>query len=199
VTGLEHVAIASKPLVRDFSNWLPQFGNELGGVFDEMGRHSKEAEQGLHILEDGISGLTNAVAGSIPVFSKLFDALQYISTYGETVKIGELFGVPEAATHGSGVKQFGDTAVDAFTRAYNAGKLYNGTLGVTIGYYDQMNRDLASAAANFDRVFGITLNSQQANLQLAQSITSLSDSLAENGRHWDITTAAGQANRARPG
>jgi hypothetical protein len=83
VTGLEHAAIAAKPLVDEFSNnFLPALGKNLGSLFDTMAANSKEAEGGLRALEDTINDTVIVTRDLIPVLAKVGDVLQVGTTGG---------------------------------------------------------------------------------------------------------------------
>ncbi len=88
LTGIEHAAVASKPLLHDFAGWLPQFGSQVGRVFDSMAAHEGAAAQGLHAIEDGLSGIVSMLPPLISVDSALAKIISYGSTYGEIAKLG---------------------------------------------------------------------------------------------------------------
>jgi hypothetical protein len=190
-TGLEHVAVASGPLVQNFSNWLPRFGGNLEDLFDAMAAHSAEAERGLNLLEDTVSGLTEAGAKAIPVLSKIGDVLSYVNSVGLAEHIGQLFGVDPSAIHGPGIGALAGKALDfaAATRDVNT------ALGIQLGYWDRINTDLANAAGNFDKVFGITMGSQEATDRLAKSFNDLADSIDKNGKIFAGNSKEALANR----
>jgi hypothetical protein len=190
-TGLEHVAVASGPLVRNFASWLPRFGGNLEDLFDAMAAHSAEAERGLNLLEDTVSGLTEAGAKAIPVLSKIGDVLSYVNSVGLAEHIGQLFGVDPSAIHGPGIGALAGQANDFAAATRNL----NTALGIQLGYWDRINTDLQKVAQNFDRVFNITLNTQQANDQLAGSFNNLSDSVAQNGDKFKGNSKEALANR----
>jgi hypothetical protein len=146
------------------------------------------------LLFGSLSGMMRANAEQTQFFDKAVGSLVEGSLgHGLLDAIGRLGGV-SGATNDLVAKA---TAAAAATRGTGAAFGYtNGPLGTTTGLVGKLNKELAAAATNFDKVFGISMSVDQAQLGLQQSILGLSDSIKQNGKHWDITTQAGQANRA---
>lgn len=180
-TGLEHVAVASVPLQRDFASWLPKFGNNLQDIFDAMAAHSKEAERGLHELEDTISGLTEFGAKSIPVLSAVGNALSYINGVGLAGHIGNLFGIPDSATHGPGIGDLATKTVDAFTKGAAAA--------------DNMAAAVKRLGTDLTGLLNNTLSVNQANDKFKQDLLNLKDGVDLHGKSLKDNTQAGLENR----
>lgn len=154
VTGLEHAAVAAKPLIDEFSNnFLPALGNNLGSLFETMAAHSKEAEGGLRALEDTINDTVIVTRDLIPVLAKLGDVLKYGTAGGlEDFEIKLIAGQKALdAYHYSGPKavQVTDDLWAAFQKATSpAEKLAEDLQLLNIGVSTYISNGLSVQTAN---------------------------------------------------
>lgn len=81
VPALERAAVASKPLVQDFAQYLPKLGREIGGFFDALAANRDQLITGLHEVEGAIDGVTKAATFLVPAVSHVgaaFSAAHYV-------------------------------------------------------------------------------------------------------------------------
>jgi hypothetical protein len=179
---LSKALINSKPLIQWTADELPKVLDDVGGLLEEMSQHTDEAEFALDsffgIIKAGIwvlEGFTKVGAVTVGAIDKVREAASKIPG------VGSVF----SAAHGQ-LDTLGDTVKDE-----------------TIPVFEQLSMQLQAtavtaddlAAQMTDKVVGGLLAADHAVLSLAEAQTRLTSTLKENGRAFDIHTAAGQANR----
>jgi hypothetical protein len=181
IPALERAAVAAKPLVQDFAQWLPGFGNTVASLFDTISAHSGEALHGLRMIEDGLTTLVVISRDAIPVVSKLSEALAWTSPLKWT-----------EAWFGSGVMDSAHKSMAGFARS-----IYDVANAATTGS-TQINGLAVSVSlvkSSVDNVLNGMLGLDRANLSVAESLTKVTDSIRMNGSALDIHSKSGQANR----
>lgn len=200
VPGLEKAAIAAKPLVSDFSQWLPQLGKELSDLFTTMAAHADEARQGLALLTQGISLLTIAAGGTVTALSLLFKYATPLSAaediYGRTTKSvkgysDQIVAAAQAAATATPQINALSTAIAETDPAKKASEF--GALATQFTTLKASANTLAQSMT--DAVVGALMGVDRANIAVQASVDNVTAALKKNGRELDIGTEKGRANR----
>jgi hypothetical protein len=182
VPGLERAAIASKPLITDFSIWLPKLGSELTSFFSAIASHEAEAQQGLHILTGTLDLVIMQLTTATHLGSVAFDwgVPQTTKSFFDWLAKGKQFdGVVRS------LNEAGDAAASADSQLT--------ALAAQIGQTKVSADSLAGTMA--DKVFSSLMNMDQANLSVASSLLQVSAALKQNKRDLNIHHDAGIADR----
>lgn len=191
VPGLERAAVAAKPLVQDFAAWLPRFGSVLGSLFDTMAAHEKDAEKGLHLIEGGLTAVVVIARDAIPVLSAIGDALDFAKKFGP---LGPLIGIYNSFHDlSTGGELLGKSLVGVDSSATAAGQSLDALQQKLTATATTMSTVAGAATA---AVFNALMSIDRANLSVAQSLTQVTQAIKANGKHLDLLTSKGQANRS---
>lgn len=175
VTGLEHAMVASKPLLEEFSKFLPRLGDAFGSLFDTIGKNSKEAKEGLQAFEGVLLGIVYGTEGAIIVFSRLWDVLKYINALW-------------LAQH-----WFKEYPMNVEKIASAVNKVTDQAPGVAklALTFDDLNTQLNKVAVTsdsltgsmVDKLLGPTLALDKASNDFDKTLITLGDALEANGGH----------------
>jgi hypothetical protein len=188
IPGLERAAVAARPLLDTFSNWLPQFGGELASLFETMADNADALNDGLGLVLGTISVLVKTVDYGVTVGSKLFEVAK--ATTGTVAAVSELGKGSQTASL--------DVSVMAAKTAEAAAAAKSATPDFA-ALNQTLNQTAATAntvaGAMTDKVINTYLAADEAALGLARSQKQLADTLRQNGHAFNINSEAGQANR----
>lgn len=183
VPGLEKAAVAAKPLVSDFSNWLPKLGAELGDVFTTMAKHSTEAREGLAALTQGVDLLAGSLQFTIPLMAYFF----------------KYSGLGEFENMVAGGDKLGKTFVNLGIALSDMDRNLPRTAADFAALqqkFTTMQPSIDTLAQSMtDAVIGAEMGMDRANIAVAASLNSVSDALKKNKDQLDIHKAAGEADR----
>lgn len=180
VPGLERAAVAAEPLVTDFSNWLPQFGDEFAGLLGTMADNAGTLDDALKLGLGALSLIVDLANYGVSEGSWLFKFAEVT-----TGTLDWVIGFGDQSTNAAdGVKSL-DQQVSQLGSDLNA-------LATQMNQTTETTDMLAGAMA--DKLFDSVMNSAEATLHLAEAQTRLDESLKQNGKSFDIHTKAGQAN-----
>lgn len=177
---LSKALVNSKPLIEWTAREIPKLADDVGGLIEEMSKHTDEAQFAL----DSLFGIVRVGIGILEVFTKIGAGA-----------IGAVQGIQEAASKIPGLG-------DVFSRAH--GELH--TLDTTSQYAAKSAEELAAEqkalasavdAANrsFEDQIKQMLAADNAAIDYQQNIDDLTQSVQQNGRSLDITTQAGRNNK----
>ena len=175
VPGLEHAAVASKPLVELFSARLPELGRAIGGVFDAAAQNSTEAAQALNLLLNVTEATVSGLQPTIFLLSKAFDIAKFTGVLGFLSDVGTKSG------------DSGTQIQDAFTKASDALKNFStaeGQAGTAAGV-------LSNSIAT---LFGQTMSVDQATGTWTHDLANLKGQLDAHSRSLNEATDAGHQN-----
>lgn len=177
---LSKALLNSKPLIEWTARELPKLADDVGGLLEEMSKHTDEAEFAL----DALFGILKVGIGVLKVFTVV----------GAGV-IDVLQGMEHAAAH---IPVLGD----AFDKAGKHGQLLKLATDEVAGSAEQLakrEQELAAAVdantAAFERSIREMLAADNAAIEYQQSIDDLTQSVHENGVTLDITTQKGRNNK----
>jgi hypothetical protein len=173
--ALEHAAPAMEKVLSAVAAELPEIAQQISKLFEEIGKHGDSASEAIKFIlfnvEALIGGfviLTETVGPAADLIVHVAAGLgliDQISTSGTMTKLSD------GASH----------ATSSFTGL--SGAVYN-------------TADAANALNSaFDRLFGETMNLDEANLHVKEGFLNLGKTIRQNNGSLDENTAKGQANR----
>jgi hypothetical protein len=189
--GFSKALKESAPVLAVFAHELPYLAQAIGSFFQQIGEGSRGGAEALATLMHAISAIIVGTGYFIHFAEAGFhDFLVVIKA------VTDLLG----SLHVASFRPFGDLQkyVDGIAGSYGAATGaavgFTGTIdAVTTAVQNQVDAVTAANSA-WDKYFGIQMSADEANLKLHESVTALTDSIAKNGRNWDLNTKAGQAN-----
>jgi hypothetical protein len=195
IPALERGAVAAKPLVDDFSNWLPQGAGEVADLIDTMAENADTLDDGLKLALGTISGIVKALDLATSAGSFLFKAGEWVT--------GPLDAVIALGNANDKTAEATDHTADSIGAMAAAAAQAVPTLDDLEKQLRQTELTADTLAGQMtDKVVNAFLDSDGATLHLAEAQSRLGDALKENGRQIDtatgkmsLHTAGGQANR----
>lgn len=175
--GIEKAFQGAIPLLREFGEWLPKLGSEIGDLGQALARAEPEAElffkfllANIDVAVKTITFLTNGVHALVGALMRMVGQYQPLS--------------PALAEDTSALNNLSDAATttgDSFADMLN-----------------QMNQVPKTAddvvVALKDKVLGNMMALDQATLGFDESLTKLTESLKKNGDTLNFHSKEGQAN-----
>jgi hypothetical protein len=207
--GLRDGFARAQPLISLLAADLPQVGRYFSDFIEKISSSAKGNQEGLQFLISTF-GQALEMAGNLfqflsHGFAALVDVIQPVahvmdSMFGWVPILGGQLDsnrkkIDDIAAAGAGAGLATGAVSGAWKSASIAIDNANRPLGTTIGYYDQLNKDLAAVAANFDKIFGITMGVQESTDGLTKSMQALGDSVKQNGDHFVGNSKAALDNR----
>lgn len=150
---------------------LPELGKSFGNMFDAFSRGSGGATaffgDMIELTGEAAENLGNAAYGLSKIY-EWADKVRDDSAWGQLTQ--GVVGFSEKIGEGK-------ERAEEFNKAMQDGA-----------------KDLDIYAEKLDKVFGATMGLVDANLQYEQAVDDMQETLAANGRQWDISTERGRQN-----
>lgn len=196
--GLE----AAGPILQTIADELPGLGNAISRALSAMSGSSEGAVEGMRtlfkIIDTGIVVVGYLIAGLSTMYEWLIAAGDASFRFADSLLgwvpiLGPFLG--RMKKNFDDVKNGADHVTDSLDKNNTEAKK-----GITT--YEEFAQRLSRTAETMDTVagkmvdklFSATMGLDQANLHFHQSLTSVNESIKENGRSLDINTAKGQSN-----
>jgi hypothetical protein len=208
--GFNKALEAARPVLQALAQELPKLGSAISDMFQKFGRGKDGAVIAIKLIIDALRVLAEVIGNVVEIGSKF---TEWITTH-----LAKAFhAISEAAgtLHMSGLKRGADevaTALDNLSNIDTSGlDKFGGAAtkagGDLSGLMDKINATAVTAdtvaAAMAGKIFNAMMSVDQATLAWHQSLTSLGDTLQQNGlaidRHTHQiadNTTQGEANRS---
>jgi ribosome-associated translation inhibitor RaiA len=187
--GFEKAMNAGGHVLDRIGDDLPGLGASFSKMFDEISGGANGGADAVHDLIRLIGMLAVGIGGVLEVGGKAFSVVEDVFDT-LTGNFGDLDR--KLASSAGGTDELDKELAELGDHAAKAGDDME-TLSNKISSTAVTSDTLAGQMS--DKLFGALMGMDQATLGFAESQTKLSQSLDENGRHLDIHTEKGQANR----
>lgn len=193
--GFGEAIKASQPALRVLAEEFPKIGSAIGDMLSTIASQSDGAILGLtkmvHLLETAI----RFTGGVIAVLSLLFEwAVKADSAVSGFLE--KLFGwVPILGSIMKATHDDSQGLLDELARGKDASNDFAGGIYQVGKSADDAAKKIDDMKTAMDKLFGIQMGLEEANIRWQKSIDDLSVSVEKNGLSLDIHTEKGRANR----
>lgn len=200
--GLIKAADAMKPVLRALANELPKIGREIGDFFSTISEDSDGAVLGIVAISQAIRGTIRTAGELISALSKMYSASLDFGI--AVVEVEEkIFGwIPLA---GDAIHAGADALREqraALDKAKDGSHDFAGGIQSIIRAEEEVEKATKTATdaiddqiKAMDKMFGRYMDPQQLLSNYIENIDRLTESVEENGKHWDLNSEAGRRNQ----
>lgn len=180
--GLEHAAKAALPILLQVAHELPAIGKVAGEMFDAIADAGPGAELAIKFILVSVEALIKAFTWLTEALGPVANGVAVLTSGAANLmdKLGggkDLEATATALDHaGSQASKAGDSFDDMSADIERSKKIV-----------DDLNK-------SFNDFFDIAMGTAQANLQVAESLTQLTEGFKQNGKTIKENTKEGQAN-----
>lgn len=194
--GLNRLLQNSGPLIQEAGHDLEILSEAVSRFMIDLSEGEKGEAEALRTLVRGLADLITFTGGAINVSAHLWDG--YVQGTRSAVDWADKWLGKITLIHPllrlTGAKE----RIDEIAGAYNnlgpaVGRILPPISSVT-REVDNQKRVVDGLTKSWNDWFGVSMGVDQALLSLNQSETALTESIKENGRHWELNTKTGQAN-----
>lgn len=209
--GLIDGSNRAAPLLRTFAKELPEMGHAIGDFLEKLTSSERGNREGLIAIIDLVDTLIRFLGNLVQVgshaFAGLVDIGHYMSYFTDDT-MGALLRlegkIPVIGTPFDWLGKKISSARDEINKLFYSKDGFGGVGSVAdaathaIG---KINTALKEQVDEIDKVTKrwddwahVSMSLDTANLTLHQDMTALTDSIAQNGKQWNLNTKEGQAN-----
>jgi hypothetical protein len=177
---LSKALVNSKPLIEWTAREIPKLADDVGGLLEEMSKHTDEAEFAL----DALFGMLKIVIGTLKVFTvvgagviNVLQGMEHLA--GKIPVLGDAFD--KVGKHGQLLKLATDEVADSTEQLARKQQELTAALDLTTSAFERQIKDM--------------LDADNAAINYQQSIDDLTQSVQENGSTLDINTQQGRNNK----
>jgi hypothetical protein len=194
--GFNRMIQSSGPVLTELGHDLVYVADGLSTMFDEISKGGKGEVEALDTLFRFLGATLAATGFLIRGAADTFDGFVQVekTAVDWTDKWLGSWTLAGPLLRATGLKG----EVDGIANSFDGGGAH---IDGFAKHVDQLTLDIARQKATVDALtkawddwFGLSMTLDQATLTYHQDVTALTDSIAQNGRTFDLNTKAGQAN-----